>query len=241
MAMRFGVDPWPRIEFYVRNGLVERMPTVEQLEKAGKLNVYHGGGTTERVKYYVRHPLDLFPTQAKKRDLHITNRELMVGAEEHGAGELQATGDNQSRPLFDRILYSTFLFSPARYAAACYFNPYGWVVPWNAIPGTGLTVPLPCLISHLVHAPHPSALWDMQIIHPDAGGLDQLEREIDLASTSRRLKYRVYRAMAQRPGYYDYLRELIPRVRRFDYPPPPRGRNPNFENLVDFLNLAITL
>ena len=31
--MRFGVDPWARIEFYVKHGLVERMPTYEQLRE----------------------------------------------------------------------------------------------------------------------------------------------------------------------------------------------------------------
>ena len=92
----------------------------------------------------------------------------------------------------------------------------------------------------MVHAPHPTALWDVQIIHADEGGLDQLEREINLAATGRSLKPRIYRALTQDSSYYDYLRELVPRVRRFDYPPPP-GFNPVFENLVNFLNYAITL
>ena len=47
--MRFGVDPWARIEFYVKDGLVERMPTYEQLEKLSKLNVYLGGGFTSTL------------------------------------------------------------------------------------------------------------------------------------------------------------------------------------------------
>jgi hypothetical protein len=42
-------------------------------------------------------------------------------------------------------------------------------------------------------------------------------------------------------SYYDYLRDLVPQVRRFDYPPPQPGCSPVFENLVDFLNYAITL
>jgi hypothetical protein len=144
-------------------------------------------------------------------------------------------------PLLDRVLKVTFQFSPARFAVQCYFNPYGWVVPWNAIPGSGLTVPLKNLISHVVHAPHPTALWDVQIIHADEGGLEQLEREIALAAAGCGLKPRIYRALTQDMSYYAYLRDLVPRVRRFDYPPPPPGFNPVYENLVDFLNYATTL
>ena len=75
----------------------------------------------------------------------------------------------------------------------------------------------------------------------DEGGLDQLEREIKLAATGRSLKPRIYRALTQDSSYYDYLRDLVPRVRRFDYPPPPPGWNPVFENFVSFLNHALTL
>jgi hypothetical protein len=243
MAMRFGVDPWPRIEFYVRHGLVKRRPTAEQLEKASKLNVYYGGGFTERIMHYARHPLDLFPTKTKKQEL--LRMTVRTGGKETGPEELQATatvhGSNTPEPLLDHLLKVTFQFSPARFAVQCYFIPQGWVVPWNAISGTGLTIPLKNLISHVVHAPHPTALWDVQIIHADEGGLDQLEREIELAATGSGLKSRIYRALTQDSSYYDYLRELVPRVRRFDYPPPPPGFDPVFENLVTFLNYAITL
>jgi hypothetical protein len=241
--MRFGVDPWPRVEFYVRNGLVQRKPTTEQLEKAGRLNVYYGGGLTERIMHYARHPLDLFPTKTKKQEL--LRMKVRTGGKVTGLEEPQATvtanSSNTPEPLLDRGLKVAFQFSPVRFAVQCYFNPYGWVVPGNAIPGTGLTVPLKNLISHVVHAPHPTALWDMQIIHADEGGLEQLECEIELAATGHGLKPRIYRALIQDINYYDYLRDLVPQVRRFDYPPPPPGFNPVFENLVVFLNYAITL
>jgi hypothetical protein len=246
--MGFGVDPWPRIEFYVRNGLVERMPTAEQLQKASKLNVYAGGGFTERIAYYVRHPLNLFPTKAKKQNLlrmKVRSGGKVAGPEKSQAIASEGKGNTNNsstlEPLLDRMLKLTFQFSPARFAIQCYFIPYGWVVPWNAVSGTGLTVPLKNLISHVVHAPHPTALWDVQIIHADEGGLDQLEREIELAATGRGLKPRIYRALTQHISYYDYLRDLVPQVRRFDYPPPPPGFDPTFENLVHFLNYTITL
>jgi hypothetical protein len=220
------------------------MPTAQQLETASKLNVYYGGGFTERIMHYARHPLDLFPTRTKKQAL--LRMKVRTGGkdatpEASHATVVMANGNTTPAPLLDRALKVTFQFSPARFAVQCYFNPYGWVVPWNAIPGSGLTVPLKNLISHVVHAPHPTALWDVQIIHADAGGLDQLAREIELTATGDGLKPRIYRALTQDMSYYDYLRDLVPRVRRFDYPPPTPGFNPVYENLVDFLNYALTL
>ena len=239
--MRFGVDPWARIKFYVKHGLVEKVPTYEQLEKLSKMNVYSGGGFTERILYYARHPLNLFPTKEKKQFLRREKHRLQNSQVTESEHQGQAHDGSTPELPFDRVLRTTFQFSPARFVIQCYFNPYGWVVPWNAIPGTGLTIPAKNLISHVVHAPHPTALWDVQIIHADEGGLDQLEREISLAATGRSLKPRIYRALTQDSSYYDYLRDLVPRVRRFDYPPPPPGFNPVFENFVSFLNHALTL
>jgi hypothetical protein len=139
------------------------------------------------------------------------------------------------------VLQSVCQFSPARFAIACYFNPCGWGVPWNATRGTGLTIPLKFLISHILHTPHPFALWDLQIIHADENGLEQLESELNVATTSHRLTYRIYRAMAQREDYYEHLRDLIPRVQRFDHPPTPPGLVSLSYDLVEFLNYATTL
>ena len=55
------------------------------------------------------------------------------------------------------------------------------------------------------------------------------------------MKSRINRASVQDLDYYNYLRDLAARVRRFDYPPPAPGYNPIFENLVTFLNYAVTL
>jgi hypothetical protein len=246
----FGVDPWQRIEFYVRNGLVQRMPTAKQLQTVSKLNVYKGGGMTERLRYYARHPLNLFPTPTKKRALQrmrMRNTEGTASSEtEHWSGSQSThqSHDNEIHtlaPFSDRLLNTACQFSPLRFDAACYFNPYGWSVPWNPIVGTGLTMPLQPLISHVLHTPHDFALWDLQIIHADEGGLDQLEREIEIAATSQCLQYRLYRAMIQDLSYYDHLRDLTPRVRQFDYPPPPPTYGALTTNLVYFLNYALTL
>jgi hypothetical protein len=250
IMVQFSVDPWQRIEFYVRYGLVHKMPTVEQLKQVSKLNVYVGGGMTERLRYYVRHPLNLFPTPAKIQALQrmrVRSAKATAEAEEAQRSETllvhQSYNNNTQalEPFSDRVLKTACQFSPLRFAIACYFNPYGWSVPWDPVTGTGLTMPLKPLISHVLHTPHELALWDLQIIHADEGGLEQLERELELAVTNRRLKYQFYRAMIQDLSYYDHLYDLIPRVRRFDYPPPPPNYGALTTNLVVFLNHALTL
>jgi hypothetical protein len=146
-------------------------------------------------------------------------------------------GNISSAPksLSDQLLSYTFQFTPARFVVQCYYNP------WHATTTSGLNVPLKHLIEHVIHAPAPSSLWDVQLIHPDPGGLDQLESAIESAVNGSGMKSRIYRALVQDLDYYDYLRDLVTRVRRFDYPPPALGYKPIFENLVTFLNYAATL
>lgn len=255
--MTFGVDPWKRIDFYVKNGLVPRRPTAEQFEQASKLNQY-GAGVVERIKNFVKNPMEMLPTKAKRKSMSFSNEEILAGiktASEEEAEAIRArttkrgpsngaagkvhgngsNGKNGEEAWLDRTLKTACMVSPVRFALMTYYNP------WNAIPSTGLTTPMKYLVSHVVHAPHPTALWDVQIIHADEGGIDLLESEVRRAQRGRGLTPRLYRALAQRPGYYEYLEDLIPRVRRFDYPPTPPGFNPILENLVNFLNHAVRL
>jgi hypothetical protein len=257
--MILGVDPWQRIDFYVRNGLVPRRPTAEQLEEASKLNHY-GAGVIERVKRFVTNPMEMLPTKAKRQSLSFSNEEILAGIKtasdeeaaairaksaaekSNGASKAQGNGGNGSNgsnghheAWLDRRLKTACLISPVRFGLMTIYNP------WNAIPSTGLSTPMKYLVSHVVHAPHPTALWDVQIIHADEGGIDLLASEVQRAKSGRGLTPRIYRALAQRPGYYEYLEDLIPRVRRFDYPPTPPGFNPILENLVNFLNHAAKL
>jgi hypothetical protein len=246
--MRVGVDPWPRIDFFVSHGLLEKRPTVAQLKQAGKLNVYDAG-LTERLLTYGRDPRKLLPSRARTWALRVSSQAIQAGAMRHGpAGGAQAHARMvpEGAPatpalLFDCLLQGALRWAPLRFMVACAFNPYGWSVPGNAVAATGLTTPLKPLIAHVLHTPHPFGLWDVQIIQADEGGLDQLERELERATTSRALKYRLYRAMAQRDGYYEHLRDLIARARRFDYPPVPPGYNPVGQDLVQFLRFALSL
>jgi len=81
-------------------------------------------------------------------------------------------------------------------------------------------------------------LWDVQLIHPSPGGLEQVEQAIEWATRGPGFKSRVYRALVQDLDCYDYLCDLVVRVKSFGYPPPALGYNPTFENLVIFLNYA---
>jgi hypothetical protein len=213
------------------------MPTLRQLIAASQLNT-SGFGVAERVGHFLRHPQDLFPTRKRKRDLL---RVASAGMAETPRAEVGAKPGGRAREplLVDKVLASAYQFAPLRFATACFFNPYFW--PLDPIDGTGLTIPRKNLISHILHTPHHTALWDAQIVHAEEGGLDELEREIEATVAGRGLKHHVYRAMTQSPSYYDYLRELIPRVRRFDYPAQPRDYGQLSSDLVYFLNHATTL
>jgi hypothetical protein len=236
MAWLPSADPLPRIEFYVKRGLVPRMPTPEELASAERDNTQTGAGVIQRLRWYARHPLDVFPTRRKRRRLRQSNAEAARSGLARSAPsveELRAEERARDLPWLDRALRALFLWSPARFAVQCLYNPY------YPLPGSGLEIPTRYLIEHVLHSPHPSALWDLQIIAADPGGLDALERRLEECGRSRSLRSRIYRALAQREGYYDYLRELCAQVRRFDYPPTRPHCRPEFENLVLWLNYAM--
>jgi len=246
--MRIGVDPWPRIEFFVSHGLLEKRPTATQLQQAGRLNVYHAG-LTERLRTFGGDPRKLLLSRARTWALRVSSQAIQAGVMQHGLVEgaqayarlVPARGRATPARRFDCLLQEALRWPPLRFVVACAFNPYGWSVPGNAVAATGLTTPLKPLIVHVLSTPHPFGLWDVQIIQADAGGLEQLERELARAATSRAVKYRLYRAMAQRDGHYAHLHDLIARARRFDYPPVPPGYNPVWQDLVQFLRFALSL
>jgi hypothetical protein len=230
------VDARARIDFYVREGLVSRAPTDEELARTEALNTGEGAGVVQRMRYYTRHPLELFPTERKKRRLRQPSSEVQtrgLAKQPVTDAEHRQVTEREPGTRLDEWLRALFLWSPARFVVQLFFNPY------YALPGSGLDIPAHWLIEHLLHSPHPSALWDVQILHPDPGALDELVRRIDHYEKSTSLKARAYRALAQREGYYDYLRELVDQVRRFDYPPTRPNCRPEYENLVLWLRLAI--
>ena len=173
-TLRIGIDPTPRIEFYVRNGLLKTMPTAEQLRKVILQNAY-ASGLVERFKYYSGNSQDLFPTETKRQELRRVKfkaastiskfkEPAMSEAVTPGTDTQHGEVGTARKPLSDRTLTYTFQFTPARFVVHCYYNP------WHATTTSGLNVPLKYLIEHVVHAPAPSALWDVQLIHPDPRG-----------------------------------------------------------------------
>jgi hypothetical protein len=227
-------DHRPRVEFYVRHGLVPKSPTDEQIGRAFEA-IRNRVGMMVQVRYYLQHPKMMFPTAQKRAALRQDIREIARDGYKP-PHEVAAIEGVDTRPLLDRSLERLFLFSPARLAAQCLFNPYA------AIPSDGLNAPRRFLIAHILHTTHPPpAIWDLQVLHPDEGALEELSDRLDRAMRGAGFRARVDRALGCRQGYFEYLREWIPRIKRFEYPEVPRGLNPLGENLVAFLNYAATL
>ena len=227
------VDHRPRVEFYVRHGLLAQSPTDVQLAKAFdemKTQV----GILGQLIYYAKNPRMIFPSAAKRE--FVDNPR--VTGDSRPVEEISDVVHHQraAQAPLDRFLFWLFLFAPARLAAKSVYNP------WELIPSAGLNTPAGFLIAHILQTPHPSpALWDLQVIHPDEGALDRLERRVDEALLGRSTTARVNRALGSRPRQFEELKELIPRVRRFDYPPQPDGTEEKFLTLVGFLRYASKL
>jgi hypothetical protein len=178
MFITYGPRTWARIEFYVKAGLVPRAPSPYQLEQASQAQ-YAASAIPERIKYYCKHPLDIFPTATKALALRQTNQVVAAGygamsstgatAVENGSadrsptlttGECEVENAEPSILPFDRMLRAAFLFSPFRLTTHLVYNP------WFLVPGTGLDVPTKYMVAHLAHGPHPFPLWDLQYSMP---------------------------------------------------------------------------
>lgn len=231
----FWVDHRPRIDFYVRHGLLGRAPSDEQLRRAFTGTM---GGIGERLSFYARNPLLLFPTKTKRQLSRVSVKDNIKKGTDLARSEAtsQASSDGTSEgPFADRVLKSLFLFAPARFATQFIFNP------WVVVPSHGLNAPSHFQIAHILQTPHPFPLWDLQTIHPDSGALDELEKQVDATLAGRTFRSRLDRALASNPGYFEYLLEIIPKIRQFDYPPVPEGLPPIGQNLVLFLQHAAEL
>jgi hypothetical protein len=231
------IDHRPRVEFYVRAGLVPRSPTDEQLGRAFEA-IRESVGVLGQLNYYARHPMMLLPTARKRAALRQPISEMALDGYQapHQVPEDAVAGDEEARPLLDRGMQRLFLFSPARFVVQCWFNP------WAAVPSPGLNVPREFLICHILHTTHPPpAIWDVQVLAPDEGALDELDARLESALRGQGFRSRLDRALGCREGYYEYLREWIPRIRKFEYPSIPVGLKPIAENLVDYLRFAAEL
>ena len=227
------VDHRPRVEFYTHHGLVPQPPTDAQLAKAIS-EMQTKVGILGQLIYYAKNPKMIFPSTAKRE--FVDNPR--VTGDSRPAEKISDAVHQQrtAQPALDRFLFWLFLFAPARLAAKSVCNP------WELIPAAGLNASTGCVISHILQTPHPSpALWDLQVIHPDEGGLDRLERRVDEALLGRSAAARINRALGSRPRQFEELKELIPRVRRFDYPPQADGTEEKFLSLVGFLRYASEL
>ena len=224
------VDHRPRIEFYVREGLLARAPSDVQIAAALD-EMKTQAGVLGQLLFYMKNPRLIFPSKAKRGFVDNPRADGDDRPEQAVSEEILQQRAQQA--ALDRFLGWLFLFSPARFVAKSLCNP------WELVPSAGLNTPTGCLIAHILQTPHPApALWDLQVIHPDAGALDRLERRVDEALLGRAFSARVNRAMGSRPRQFEDLKEMIPRVRNFDYPPQAAGVDERFETLVGFLKYA---
>jgi hypothetical protein len=232
------IDHRPRVEYYVRAGLVPRSPTDEQLSRAFEA-IRDSVGVLGQIHYYAKHPMMVLPTARKRAALRQPITEMARGGYYQAPHQVAADAvgpDEHPRRRLDRAMERLFLFSPARFVVQCYFNP------WAAVPSPGLNVPREFLICHILHTTHPApAIWDVQVLAPDEGALEELDARLERALRGQGFRSRLDRALGCREGYYEYLREWIPRIRKFDYPPIPAGLKPIAENLVEYLRFAAEL
>jgi hypothetical protein len=233
--MRLWANPRDRIDFFVRHGVVPRQPTPAQLERASWL-IRLDAGITDRIPYYLRHPRDIFVSKRKAAGVRMSNAQIRQGGLMTDNPERVPTRDDAtSYDGLDRALRYWLLMSPLRFALQTAINPY------NLVPGTGLTIPTRFLIEHILHTPHPQPLWDIQVVQADDGGLDRLEEAVRWTSQGKSVRARINRALAQRDGYYDDVLDVIAGARRFEYPTMPPDRDPKRNDLVAWLNYALTL
>lgn len=227
------VDHRPRIEFYVRQGMLERGPSDAQLERALD-QMKSKVGVLGQILFYSRNPGLIFPTKAKRR--FVDNPRAAGDARPRVDAPAELAARRAAMPALDRFLHWFLLFSPARFLTKTFFNP------WEAVPASGLNTPGWCLIAHTLQTTHPPpGIWDIQVLHPDPGALDELERQVDLCLRGEGLRARINRALGSQPNHFEHLKDLIPRIRRFDYPPMPEGIDATNEDLVAFLRHAAEL
>lgn len=235
MAPSLWVDHRPRIAFYVRAGLVPEVPTDAQLKRAFE-TIRTGVGLSGQLRYYARHPLMMLPTARKRAATRHGIAKGYLAPHQVTAADADADAGIPRQPRLDRLLETTFLFPPARLAVQTLYNP------WAVVASSGLNVPRRFLIAHILQTNHPPpAIWDMQILQADAGGLDELRIEIERAMRSRKLRARIDRSLGNREGYYEHLLEWMPRLQRFEFPPVPPALRAVAENVVDYLRHATAL
>jgi len=224
-----------RIDFFLEQGLISKAPTAEQLAKAEKLS-RTVAGPLQRVEFYIKNPMQIFPTKGKKDALQRKGAVRNVGMmPEPGSSPEFVSPDMDETNALDRSLRWLFRISPVRFGVQIFFNPY------YVVPGSALDTPSKWIIEHTLHSPHLTALWDVQLLLPEPEALDKLRREAIRCRDQNGVKPRIYRALVQRDSYYDYLIQLIEQVKIFDFPQPPPRYTPHFENLVKYLVFAAEL
>jgi hypothetical protein len=213
-------DGLHRARFYFHHGLLDVMPTRDQLAagiaerskwRRAKFKVYRlWSKRSFLLKPYVRQGKGVFVEEPK---------EPMAG---------------RYTSFRDLRWYHKALSAPA--VRGAYLTV---LCPEYLLAGYGVAVGKNLIVNHLLYIPHIDigATWDLQLLQADPGGLDLLERRLEQARSRRGARGKLCRLLAESGGdaerWYATLAELTPRARRFDY--APFLGEPTF---VDFLKLC---
>ena len=212
---------WHRVEFYYEHGLIPVMPTPEQFAAGCS----HNRLASELRRKLVPNLKRVFSKEAWIRSAPVSSNpgEVVVGGtmyrsahgwERRDDATLAVDLDEKFRPGIESLL--------ARLADVDILRAViiHAVVPEALTGGLGFQISTSHIVNHLLMSPHPSehAVWDLQLIQPDPGGLDLFECRLDAARTGRGLRGKALRSLGTVRGQGGHLYELV------RYEDPQTGR-----------------
>ena len=203
---------WHRVEFYYEHGLIPVMPTPEQFA----VGCSHNRLMQELRRKLMPNLRRAFGREAWTRSAPVASRpeEVVTGGtmyrSAHGwerRDEVSVHVDADEEPrrgveaLLARLADVDILRAAIIHA----------VVPEAIVGGLGFRISTSHIVNHLLMSPHPSehAVWDLQLIQPDPGGLDLFERRLEEARAGRGLRGKTLRSLGTVRGQGGHLYELV--------------------------------
>lgn len=206
-----------RAAYFRDVGLIQSLPTREQF-LAGCSHMRLGYALAVRARPLAR---QLFNPQAFRRAA-MTEADaaaITLATTKNSAGRLHAVSTATDAPSLaeirddrlngltgiDRLLAQMNEIDVLR---ACLSHT---VVPMAAIAGMGFQIDVSHIANHLLIAPHPceQAVWDIQMIQAEPGGLDLLARRVEEARRARTLRGKILRTVGTRRVKRAHRFELV--------------------------------
>jgi hypothetical protein len=85
------------------------------------------------------------------------------------------------------------------------------IVPCASYAGLGFMIDASYIANHLLYAPHPceQAVWDLQLLQPESGGLELFEQRIEEAREAKTLRGKILRTLGTRRVARGHRFELV--------------------------------